>query len=34
MDLKLLLPKEHVLCSINTNTRREFLSDMAEMLFQ
>ncbi len=34
MDLKLLLPKEHVLCSINTNTRREFLAEMAEILVQ
>ena len=34
MDLKLLLPKEHVLCSIDANTRREFLSKMAEMLVQ
>lgn len=34
MDLKLLLPKEHVLCSINAKTRREFLGEMAEILVQ
>lgn len=34
MDLKLLLPKEHVLCSINAKTRRQFLAEMAEILVQ
>jgi mannitol/fructose-specific phosphotransferase system IIA component (Ntr-type) len=34
MDLKRLLPKEHVLCSINATTRRELLAEMTDILVQ
>lgn len=34
MDLKLLLPKEHIICSMSAKNRRDFLAQMAATLVQ